>query len=572
MNGASENPVPQIVQLNYQDGVVTLGWVMQGITPSTPFKVSITNEQTHQTTSYPATGFFAHIAADLTDGVPYTAVVAQDLGGGQFGPPSPPVPIITVSPVVTLVQNTGNGLRLNWNVVTGYTRYSAVLQQIGQQSQSQSVVGTTCFFDGALTGTGYTTGVAAQSNDSVSTGPIAKVYTPIVDAPIVSTVQNTGAGLLLVWQLVGTYLKYQATLQETGQQPVTQVATGNSYTFNGALTGPAYTTYVAAQSDDGVLIGPPSLSYQPILTAPVMTGVENTGAGLKLSWNALPPYTRYVAVLQQIGSQSRSESVPTLTWTFAGTLSGTGFSTDVAAQSNDKILIGPPSTVYVPIVNQPSWTEIDYITGSIDASWTQVSDAAVSGYLIQITDSGGQSSSYPVPNTNTATLPVTLQPSRYSMVVRATNGIVLGPWSATLVPLTKPPQAMTLGFDGTHLIGNWQPASPPDPQVTGYVVQLLANGIVSETLLPPQPPQTFVSGLTTATIYTAQTRATGDRVKGPWSAPATGPYAAAWTITFDASGRLQRVAWTGAMTQTYTYDTAGNITSVAYAPTPPASS
>lgn len=558
MSAAGDTP-PLITLLNYQDGVISLGWTMQGITPTTQFQVSIKNDSTGQTNNYPATGFFADIEQALEVGVPYTATVAQD-DGGQIGPPSLPVPVITVSPIVTLVQNTGTGLLLKWQQAAGYDNYAAVLQQLGHKSITRSVTGLSCFFDGPLVGTGYSTGVAAQTADGVSTGPVGQVYTPIMDAPTLTQVQNTGDGLLLVWQLLDGYSKFLATLQAEGAQPDTQSALGNSYTFEGALIGSSYTTYIAAQSDDGVLVGPPSLKYHPILVAPTMTLVENTGAGLKLAWAQLTGYSRYLTVLEKIGQETRSQSVEALTWTFDGTLSGSGYRTVVSAQSDDQILIGPPSAIYEPITGQPTWAELDYDAGQLVATWQQIGDASVTGYLIQIT--GPDTNRFPTPNTNTITLPVALQPVNYAAVVRATSNIVLGPWSAPLVLLTAPPTAMALGFDGEHLRASWGPSGQGD--VTGYVVQLLTGGQVSETFSPPAPPQTFASGLNDAVSYTAQARATGLRVKGPWCAPAVGPFAVALVYAFDALGRVASVTWTGVKTQTYTFESAGNLVSVQY--------
>lgn len=555
------NSTPAIIQLVYQDGTISLVWAMSGITPATSFQVTIKNDNTGTTNIYSATGFFTKLQQSLTVGVPYSATVAQD-DGGTIGPPSPPVPVITAFPTVTLVQNTGAGLLLRWNKVTGYDNYSAALQELGVKSWTQAVTGDNCFFDNPLIGSGYSTGVAAQTADGVSTGPVGQAYTPIQLAPTVLQVQNTGSALFLMWETLTGYSKYQATLQETGSSPDTQIVSDTSYTFPGALSGSSYTAYVAVQSDDGVLVGPPSTAYNPILSAPVMTGVENTGAGLKLSWAQLSGYNRYMAVLQKLGGQVHSQSVVGLTWTFDGTLSGAGYSTDVFAQSDDQVVIGPPSTVYTPIIAQPSLTELDYNADQLGVDWQQVSDPGVTGYLIQITDPNGQVQQFSTANTGHTALAVSLLPVTYAVLIRATNGIVLGPWSAALIPLTAPPAAMMLGFDGTHLRADWEPSGQDN--VTGYTVQLLAGGQVIETFNPTAPPQSFASGLNSAVIYTAQARSTGNMVKGPWAALATGPYATLLTYTFDGIGRISEIAWSGAKTQTYTFDSAGNIESVQF--------
>lgn len=552
---------PSIYRLLYQNGVIQLNWTMPGAGSTTTFQVTIQNVSTGATTPYPATGLSAKIQQQLDAGTAYNATVTTSDGSQS----SAAVPIITVSPQVTLVQNTGNGLLLNWNTVGTYTRYSAVLQQQGQLGQTQTVNGTSCEFSTPLNGSGWSASVAAQTSDGISTGPVGQTYSPILVAPTVTQVQNTGSGLQLEWTLLG-YTMFQVFLQAGGGTPTSQPVTGTSYTFSGALTGSAYSTWVCAQSTDGVLVGPPSIEYAPILQQVTMTAVENTGVGAKLNWQQLGTYTYYRATLQQIGNSSVSNTVKALTCTFNQTMQGAGWSTTVAAQSADGICIGPPSTQYSLITDQPSLTMLDYVTSQLGVTWQQVSDPSVTGYVLQVIPAGSQPTIQPVGNVSTYNLPMTLTPPTvYSALVRASNGIVLGPWSAAVVPLIAAPTLMRLGYDGTHLIANWQ--APTQSGVTGYIVTLYAGVGAEETQTPRQTSQQFQCGFVEATVFTAAARATNANARGPWSAAATGPYLAQLTFAYDYAGRLQSVAWANAKTQTYALDAPGNIQSVTFTDT-----
>jgi hypothetical protein len=554
----SSNPAPVILGVANQPPQIAVQWFMTGITPDMPFLVTITNTQSGATNDYPAEGTFAQITQQLVAGQPYTVKVAQIT---PPGPASNPVPIVTAGPPsMLLVANNGDALQLKWQGVPGQTTYSAVVQE-GNKTRSFVVTGTEHTFPGAIEQPAVTA-VSVATADGVSTGP-SQSWSVILDTPSVRTVQNTGTGLWLIWNLIAGYANYQAALQEGSGTPNLVDVVGPTYTFQGALGGSAYSTWVRAASDDGVRLGPPSRVYHPILVQPAMELVENTSAALNLRWARLETYTRYVAVLAQTGHQTLSKSVAALGTSFDIALSGPGWQTNVSAQSDDGILIGPPGTTYTPIVGQPSVTELDYVTGAFALTWQKIAEA-VTGYVVRISGAGG-SNDYEVPDSDRTTLPVTLQPVNYGVLIRGKNGIVLGPWSATRVPLTARPEKPRLLYDGTHLIAYWSPSGQSG--VTGYVAELQAGGTPIQQTTPPQSPQPFESNLTNGVVFRMQVRSTGPGTKGPWSDFAPGPYGAAMVYSFDAAGRIHTVQWNTTYTQTYTFDAPGSIEGVQYTTT-----
>jgi len=525
---------------------------MPGGTGTTPFQITITDTTTSTSTNYPASGFFAILQPGLNANDSYTITVAEVIGSG-LGPPSASEPIVTVSPTVTLVQNLGTGIRLQWQALTGFTQYVVAFQQ--HSGTSFTSVDVTSFTFGPAT-PGCIVGVAAQTSDGVSTGPTA-AYTPILTAPILNRVRYDGTSLTYSWAPLDGFTTYQVSLSAGSGTPETQTSSGTTFTWPSALgTGP-YTTWISAQ--DGVLVGPPSTVYPVILTAPTMSSVVYDGANLTLTWGALPGVSAYVAVLSR-GSSSTSSEVATPRCVFNGPFTGTGYTTAAGGESSDGVSLGPTSIGYVPIFDAPTLTALGYDGTNLTPTWQQVSDP-VSGYSVVV--SNGVPEAFPAPNATTTSIPVALTAGdNYDVTVSAVNGIVTGPPSGSLTALTSPPATASLGYNGTSLIGSW---SAPSQTVTGYVVELLAGGSSVETHNATASPQTFTTSVANGVVYEVQVRGTANSgaVTGPW-ATAPGPYFAALTYAYDSVGRVKSVEWAGTATEAFSYDTAGNVLTVTW--------
>ena len=177
---------------------------------------------------------------------------------------------------------------------------------------------------------------------------------------------------------------------------------------------------------------------------------------------------------------------------------------------------------------------VSYDSDVLDLTWTSVTDPAVDSYQIDIsglTPTESFTSSGTGTNTRIA---VTLTPMVvYPTIVRAADGISLGPSSPALVPLTAAPVKPVLGYTGTALQLAWQASG--ESGVTGYDAALMANGGEAENVAVATSPQVFTTPFATATAYIGRVRATGDATQGPW-ADATGPYRSVRTYQFDALG------------------------------------
>jgi hypothetical protein len=560
---------PFIISVSYGPGApsalwqITVDWYLDG---GTTFQFTITDTTSGGTTVIGnQTGGHTILSQTLSTSDSYTICVACT-DGGTIGPPSAAIPLITAMPTVTKVQNALTSIDLYWNAYSGYD-YVATLQ-VGSVASSTPTSGLSMPFpvQSPLGGTNNVAMVqlALQVSGASTVGPPVQ-YTVITGTPVLDRVDySQGENLTLSWNTLAGYSWFQAMLVPPTGDPVPKLVNAQTATFPGQLGAGTYTTYVSASSSDGVSLGPPSLSYEPITAVPTMTQVVNTGAGLQLAWQQLLSYTEYAATMQS-GSSPATKPVPGLGYTFPGTPTGT-VTCSVQAMSSDQVAIGPPSTTYTAITETPTWTLIAYDAGEIALTWQQVSDPSVTGYLIDIANlsAGG----YAVGDVDNTQIPGVLAPlSINPATIRATNGIVWGPQSNALVPLTVPPLSPRLGYTGSALQMSWLPSGESD--VTGYGAQLFSDGASAQQVAVAVSPQAFTPAFALGAVFTSRVCATGTKTQGPWSAVATGPYKTQLNYTFDSQARLNTVTWTGGATQTYDFDAAGNLLSAEIALSPP---
>lgn len=553
-----------ITSATYQAATLYLSWIGGGSGPTAAMTVTLANGAGAAQT-FPASGFTATIAVDLGTDASWTAGVAPTAGGIA----SPTVPLIVVSPALALLQNSGGALNVAWQAAGGVSAYTVTLAQRNVSSNTHLVTGLSDSFPGSLSGEDWSCTVRASTTDGISQGP-GSSRTPILDAPTLTMVDYSGTSLTLAWAPVAGFGAYSIWLQTGSAAPQSQATQALTASFAGALVAGPNTAWVCVQSADGICIGPPSLIYAPIQAAPVMTGVEFDGATLTLGWTPAAGYPVTLASLWTTGSRSTQQSVRGGTCSFGGPLTGAGDNFCVVrAASDDGVNIGPAAQVYTVIVGSPVLQEVDYDAGTLGLQWTPAPDPGTTGNLL-VVSGGGQPASYTLGTSGSQSVAAALSATgAYGAVIQATNGIVTGPASAAVVPITAAPAAATLGFDGTHLRADW--TAPAGGAVQGYVVELYAGGALTETDTATTLRQSFTSGLTADTLFTVRVRATGANAKGPWSAPAAGPYRTTLTYGFDAQDRIASIAWSNGANETYGFDGAGNLLSMARtAPAAPA--
>ncbi|MBS1912750.1 MAG: hypothetical protein JST22_12250 [Bacteroidetes bacterium] len=487
------------------------------------------------------------------------------------------VEVITSPPILTLVDNGGSSLLLAWAAASGagVTGYLAHLVEVLHQSWTQETDAATLTTTFPLTlksTSTYTVDVRASGDNGVVLGPPSQVLAPITTAPTITAASNDVTESNLWWApAAGDDIEaYAANLLQVDGASWWQYTDGDERhaTFAVALD-PQYEYTVAVRATDAgvVVLGPPSTVLTMITVAPTFTLVDNSGTALGLYWAPVSGgvVDGYLAALEQTGSQrwTTSTNADTRTASFAVELIvGNAYACWVRATNTNGVVLGPPSQVLAPIAGAPVMALVNNSGADVRYTWTAAPGLAVEGYLAILTQVGG---SIWTASTDAATLAATftqqLNPAlAYTSVVRASNSndVVLGPPSDLLVPLTSSPGSPTVGTTGTQFEIGWK--ADANPEVTGYVAELFADGNSQGERQTAAAPAVYAGPLATGVIYTGTARSAGTKVLGPWTAPAVGPYAANAVIDYDAFGRTETITWNTTHTASYTYDDAGNIT------------
>jgi|GEM_PF-7021658 len=525
------------------------------------YEVSVPNITIEQTLE-PTTDYSLTVTV-MVDGQPTTQTAT--------------VAVISSAPILTLVDNGGSSLLLQWAAAagTGVTGYLAHLVELLVQSWTRATDAatlTTTFDMQLQTSSEYTVNVRATGNDGVVLGPPSLVLTPITAAPTITIASNDVTEQNLWWAPaeddgIGGYA---ANLQQVSGSSWWQYTGPDELhaVFAVALDQQyQYTVAVRATDADVVVLGPPSQILTMITGTPVLTLVDNDGTRLTLNWAPAigGAIEGYLAALSQSGGQQWTVATDagTLTAGFAEQLVvGQAYTCWVRATGSNDVVLGPPSQILQPIAGAPTMSMVDNSGTGVRYDWAAAPGLAVDGYLAILTQT---SSSIWTESTNASTFSATFNrqlssTEAYTSVVRASNSndVVLGPPSETLVPLTSSPSGPTVTTTGSQIVIGW--IADPNPAVTSYVAELYADGTGQGSQQAPAPPAIYQQSLATGVVYTGSVRSAGNKVLGPWTAPAIGPYALDTTIRYDAYGRAVELTWNSSSSITYTYDDAGNIT------------
>jgi hypothetical protein len=304
---------------------------------------------------------------------------------------------------------------------------------------------------------------------------------------------------------------------------------------------------------------------------PVFTSVSYDGQQLSAQWQSTPPngFTGYQVTLTENSGTGEVFPVSTTSFKLQRILTPTStYTLQVATLVSGQ---APICSSLVTLVTQtPALTSLSNSGSQVIYQWSAASGAGVEGYIAGL--------SSPATNWNNTTDATTLTTTFTETLAAAgictgwvrgssSDGVVLGPSSLILTLLTQPPVSPMLGYTGTALRLSWLPSG--EANISGYSVELLANGGSSETDTPTVSPQTFAASFTSGIVFTAQVRSIGPNTKGPWSTLASGPYQADIVYTYDALGRLGSVAWDAGFTEAYGFDSTGNLLSATYPATQP---
>lgn len=217
----------------------------------------------------------------------------------------------------------------------------------------------------------------------------------------------------------------------------------------------------------------------------------------------------------------------------------------------------------------PEVTLVSYEQTAIKATWQPDTESGVATFQLKVVEEDGSNPLNVTINDPTATsgqipLPGPLDPTRkylFTLLAQKAGGVSVEAGKPAIPLLVVAPQHVELHYDyvAQCLVAEWQPVTLPYLTVTGYHLELFQDSTLLISQITDQTTYSFQQNLIDESVFQVRVQALGVAVAGPYSLPATAPYACTVSYTYDSLNRLQTVTLQSTNTYTYTVDNAGNI-------------
>lgn len=461
----------------------------------------------------------------------HITVSATDKTGIVLGPPSTTYEPLMIAPTMAhVIYNGPDDLGIQWKIVdeTGVAGYVATLDQKNGATWNEPSSTTEVTFKVTLNSADiYSVTVRTTEQSGVVLGPPSTSYAPIAGAPVMAHViydipLNDTGGLNVQWKIVNNpeVEGYIATLDQTGGASWNQSSSSTETTFPLTLN-PAdqYLVSVRANDKTGIVVGPPTPKYTPILEIPVMAQVLYNGPDyLKIQWKALsdPEVTKYIATLDQKGGITQNLPSSTLEVVFKVTLEPSPpYTVTVRGTDEAGIVLGPASLSYSPIVGAPTMALITYNEPTtLLVQWQKINAAEVTGYIASLDEKNGPTWNEPSTTTEVS-FNVALETSaQYTITVRGHDktGIVLGPPTNNYSPIVEKPTVNLFQNDTSNVTLSWLLLSGSE----GTQISLKADSSPTITKVPaPTQKKTIDFDVTSDTVMTMRSYGSSGIVLGP---------------------------------------------------------
>lgn len=220
-----------------------------------------------------------------------------------------------------------------------------------------------------------------------------------------------------------------------------------------------------------------------------------------------------------------------------------------------------------PILTAPTLTGVDYDGTRVKTDWKGPPDPGeVTSYRLTLYEDGEEKQTATIRGLTISFTPQEPfdKDKTYTVAVAPTGDKTSGPKSGMQTLIIVAPSDAALSWNGAHLVARWSAMQPAaGTSRFEYIPGLFRDGSPQETGNPTTGlAYEFESAFGSGFIYTSMVRAVRGIVTGPWSGPATGPFAEDVTYGFDSLGRIMSFAVANYHTRTYRPDVFGNITSV----------
>lgn len=259
-------------------------------------------------------------------------------------------------PTIKKVQNIQKGIWIKWDPIPGAAKYKLVVKEEGGSWKTiWNTVNTSYTWTGGESGKTYTFAIRCTTADG-------KSYTSAFDStgktiqrisqPWIDGMNCTKNGIHISWVAVPGAVKYKLLLKtDTGWKTLWNTSKRN-YVWTGAESGKTYTFTVVCTTADGKTYTSSfdstgkSIKY---VANPVITSVESTADGIKISWDPSPGAERYQIVMYTGNSWCTLWNTVKTSFVWTGAQEGKTYTFSIRCANAD-------STEIITGIATPFWT------------------------------------------------------------------------------------------------------------------------------------------------------------------------------------------------------------------------
>ena len=298
------------------------------------------------------------------------------------------------APVVELIDNMSNGVKVRWNIISGADSY-VLMRKSGSSSTWQKVAEVeeddrypyVQYTDTKVkSGTKYTYTVKAYDGDEYSPYNEDGWKIEFLSTPKIKSVENGYGGPKLTWGKITGASKY-AVYRRTKSSDWKEIGTtsSTSYIDSSAKSGTKY--YYAIRAVDGSSKSYYSASHFDdnckTVTYKATLKVENTtGTDIKITWNKVSGAKKY-EVYRKAGSAKKWTKIKTTTstsYTDTSVKNGTTYKYMVKAIDSKSKTISSSDSTTIRCIAAPKLSSVKSSKSGITFKWNKVS--GVSGYYV----------------------------------------------------------------------------------------------------------------------------------------------------------------------------------------------
>ncbi len=210
------------------------------------------------------------------------------------------------SPVIKSVESTNSGLKVTWNTLEGAENFKVYVRQPNGWKALGFTTGNSFTYGEVISGQKYTFTVRCVTPDKKAFASYCDTKgttATYIATPQITKVENVAKGTKVTWNKVEGAYKYRLFYKREdgkGWKTITNT-TSTSYTHQPLENGAkftytvrvlnAYNQYCSGYNSDGV--------DNTFLSYPVLSSVQSTNDGLKVSWKKVEGATDYKVYVKQ---------------------------------------------------------------------------------------------------------------------------------------------------------------------------------------------------------------------------------------------------------------------------------